>query len=122
MTCRDICPLSSPHYVEMSEALVLFLVGQSPEDEVLLPPGTEVGLAQSVAPADPPPPLRLVMADSEGLAPWRLLGLNIAGGDVVPPVTTGVHSPLDDMAPVCGGRPDTQLETQINTYGETRGT
>ena len=103
----------SPYYVEISNPLLLFR--KSPEDEVLLPASPEVGLSQSIAPADPPPPVRLLVTDSEGLGPWLVLREHIAAGSVTPPVTTGVHSPLHDMAPVSGGVPDTQLGKQ-NTF------
>ena len=101
----------------MSKSLLLLLLfRQSPEHKVLLPPRPEVGLGQSVASADPPPPLGLVVTDSEGLTTWLVLGVDIAAGSVAPSVTTGIHSPLDDMAPVCGGVPNTQLATQINRW------
>ena len=103
--------------MEISKSLLLLLFfRQSPEHKVLLPPSPQVGLGQSVASADPPSPLGLVMTDSEGLATWLVLGVDIAAGSVVPPVTTGIHSPLDDMAPVSGGVSNTQLETQINIW------
>ena len=97
--------------MEISKSLLL---RQSPEHKVLLPASPDVGLVQSVAPTDPPPPLRLVMTDSEGLGAWLVLRVDIADGSMVPPVTTGIYSPLDDVAPISGGVPNTKLITQIN--------
>ena len=53
------------------------------------------------------------MTDSEGLGPGLVLREHIAAASVTPPVTTGIHSPLHDMAPVSGGVPDTQLGKHI---------
>ena len=54
------------------------------------------------------------MTDSEGLGAWLVLRVDIADGSMVPPVTTGIYSPLDDVAPISGGVPNTKLITQIN--------
>ena len=100
----------SPDYMEISNPLLLFR--KSPEYKVLPPTSPDISLSQSIAPADPPPPVRLLMTDSEGLGPWLVLREHIAAASVTPPVTTGIHSPLHDMAPVSGGVPDTQLGKQ----------
>ena len=87
----------------------LLLLRQSPEHKVLLPASPDVSLGKSSPLTDPPPPLRLVMADSEGLATWLVLREDIAAARVIPAVTTGIQPPFNDMAPVRGGVPNTQL-------------
>ena len=91
----------------MSKPGPLFSYG--PEDKVLLPALPGVLLGDPFPLADPPPPLRLVVADSEGLCPWLVLGMDVAAARVIPSVTAGVNSPLDYVTPVSGGVADTQL-------------
>ena len=91
----------------MSKPGPLFCYG--PEDKVLLPALPGVLLGDPFPLADPPPPLGLVVADSEGLCPWLVLGMDVAAARVIPSVTAGVNSPLDYVTPVSGGTAHTQL-------------
>ena len=91
--------------------VVLFRPG--PEDEVLVPSLPDFGLGQTVALADPPPPLWLVVAHGVCLGPVLVLGMDVADGIVVPAVTAGVKSPLDNVTPVGGGVAHTQLTSFI---------
>ena len=92
----------------MSKPGPLFCYG--PEDKVLLPALPGVLLGDPFPLADPPPPLRLVMTDSEGLSAWLVLRVDIAAASVTPAISTGIQPPLDDMTPVRGGVPNTQLK------------
>ena len=106
-----------PDYVKISEACLSSWASCSgslrihcPEDKVLLPASPELPRGEAVTPGDPPPPLRLCMADSEGLCARLVLGMDIAAGGVSPSVTTGVNPPLDNMTPVSGGVTHAQLQ------------
>ena len=92
--------LSSPDDVEVAKPLGFPLFRPGPEDEVLVPSLPDLGLGQTVALADPPPRLWLVVAHGVCLGPVLMLGVDVADGSVVPPVTAGVNSPLDNVTPV----------------------
>ena len=90
--------LCSPDDVEVPKPYLLFRPG--PEDEVLVPSLPDFGLGQTVALADPPPRLWLVVAHGVCLGPVLVLRVDVADGSVVPAVTAGVNSPLDNVTPV----------------------
>merc|ERR1719192_2306807 len=51
------------------------------------------------------------MTDSEGLSAWLVLRVDIAAASVTPAISTGIQPPLDDMAPVWRGVPNTQRDS-----------